>query len=81
MVDAEIIACGNIFKIHSIYSWQGKTETSPEYGAIMKTTRNKYAAVEKYVQQHHPYQVPEIIAWRIERGEPDYLDWISEITK
>ena len=80
MVDAGIIACGNIFRIFSIYRWQGKTEKSPEYGALMKTTRRNYEAVEKYIKQHHPYQVPEIVAWHIERGENDYLDWISGLT-
>jgi periplasmic divalent cation tolerance protein len=81
MVGAGIIACGNIFKIYSIYRWQGKTEKSPEYGVLMKTTRSKYRAVEEYIKQHHPYKVPEIVAWHIDRGEKDYLDWIRTVTE
>ncbi|MGD8979533.1 MAG: divalent-cation tolerance protein CutA [candidate division WOR-3 bacterium] len=81
MVGAGIIACGNIFKIFSIYRWQGKIEKSPEYGVLMKTTRSKYRAVEKYIKKHHPYGVPEIVAWQIERGEKDYLKWIRGVTE
>ena len=80
MVDEGIIACGNIFKIFSIYRWQDKTEKSPEYGALMKTTRSNYQAVEHYIKQHHPYQVPAIVAWYIDHGEKSYLDWISAVT-
>ena len=81
MVSAGIIACGNIFKISSIYRWHGKIEKSPEYGVLMKTTRSKYRAVEKYIKKHHPYQVPEVVAWHIEQGDKDYLNWISGVTQ
>jgi periplasmic divalent cation tolerance protein len=81
MVRAKIIACGNIFRIFSIYRWHGKIEKNPEYGALMKTKHNKYLAAKKYLKENHPYDVPEIISWHIDQGEKDYLDWIRRVTR
>ena len=30
--------------------------------------------------REHPYEVPEIIAWPIERGLNAYLDWVRRET-
>lgn len=65
-----IAVCGNIFRISSLYIWRGKIERSPEYGAFIKTISNNYKKVENYVRKNHPYEVPEIISWTIERGTP-----------
>jgi periplasmic divalent cation tolerance protein len=81
MVSARIVACGNIFKIFSIYRWQGKIEKSPEYGVLIKTKRSKYRAVERYIKENHPYRIPEIIAWDIDQGQKDYLNWIKQVTR
>ena len=81
MVSAEIVACGNIFKIFSIYRWQGRIEKNPEYGVLMKTRRSKYRTAERHLKKNHPYRVPEIIAWDIDQGQKDYLDWIKRATK
>ena len=80
IVKAKIAACGNIFKISSIYRWQGKIEKSPEYGVFIKTKRTKYRAIERYIKENHPYQVPEIITWDIEKGLDAYLNWIDSET-
>ncbi len=55
---------------------------SPEYAALVKTRHEKYHQVQKYILKHHPYEVPAIVSWTIERGSPAYLDWISaSVTK
>lgn len=80
LVNARLVACGNIFKLFSIYRWQGKVEKMPEYGAIIKTQKQKYRAVENYIKKNHPYDVPEIIAWNIDQGGKNYLNWIKKTT-
>ncbi len=75
-------ACGNIFRLFSIYTWRGKIERSPEYGAFIKTTKRNYKRVERFIKINHPYEVPEIISWTIERGLKSYIDWIgAEVRK
>lgn len=80
LVQRKYAACGSIFKLFSIYRWQGRIERSGEYGALIKTTRGKYRTVEQYIREEHPYEVPQIVAWEIDRGLPAYLDWVRKAT-
>ncbi len=77
LITHKLAACGNIFKLHSIYAWKGKIEQNPEYGAFIKTKKKNYKKVETYIKKHHPYDVPEIICWSIEKGLSSYLKWIA----
>lgn len=80
LITKKLAACGNIFKLSSIYTWQGKIEKSSEYGALVKTRMSHYKRVEAYIKKNHPYTVPEIISWTVERGLPLYLRWIEKET-
>ena len=81
LVEQKLAACGNMFRISSVYRWQGKIEQADEYAVFIKTQKKLYDRVEAYIKKHHPYEVPEIIAWPIERGLPAYLEWIEENTE
>ncbi len=82
MVREKLCACGNIFRLASVYTWKGKIEESPEYAALIKTRREKYHQVQQYILKHHPYEVPEIVSWSIDRGSPAYLNWVAaSVTK
>jgi periplasmic divalent cation tolerance protein len=39
---------------------------------------SNYDAFERELLSLHPYDVPELIAFSIERGSTDYLQWIAE---
>ena len=79
LVELRLAACGNVVpQIHSIYRWQGKVESADEVLAIFKLAANRYSDFESKLRSLHPYDVPEIIATRIERGLPDYLSWVAE---
>lgn len=78
LVRNRLAACGNIFQTVSIYTWKDKIEKASEYGAIIKTSRHNYKKVENYIIKNHPYEVPEIISWPIEKGLKLYLDWIAK---
>jgi periplasmic divalent cation tolerance protein len=81
LIKNRLAACGNLFRISSIFTWKGKVEDIPEYAALIKTVRKNYPRVEKYIRENHPYEVPEIICWNIGRGAKTYLDWIRKETK
>jgi periplasmic divalent cation tolerance protein len=78
LVKAKLAACGNIFRISSIFAWKGKIEETPEYAAMIKTVRRNYPKAEKYIREHHPYEVPEIICWPIEKGLKEYIKWLDD---
>jgi len=81
LINEKLVACGNIFKLFSIYAWKGEIEQTAEYGAFIKTTKSNYKKVENYIKNKHPYEVPEIISWPIEKGYKPYLDWIENEVK
>lgn len=77
LVRERLVACANIFKIDSVYRWQGEIEEVREYGMILKTRAEAYSVVESRIRELHPYQLPAIISFPLERGSREYLDWIG----
>jgi periplasmic divalent cation tolerance protein len=70
-------ACVNILPgITSVYAWEGEIETAEEQLMLIKTAAGCYGPLETFIKNHHPYEVPEIIAIPIEQGSSDYLEWI-----
>lgn len=77
LVEQRLAACVNIqAPCHSVYRWQDKIENTIEVPLLIKTTAERYAALEQAIRAHHPYELPEIIAVPVERGLPDYLAWV-----
>ena len=80
LVKIKIVACVNIAKIDSVYSWNNKIQNSAEYIAIFKTvTKNKYK-LKKKIAATHPYDVPEIAEIDVTSINKPYLNWLTEST-
>jgi len=80
LIETKIIACVNITKISSIYSWNNKIEHNTEYLAIFKTTQKNKKILKEKIKKTHPYQVPEIAEITISSINPSYLKWLVEST-
>jgi periplasmic divalent cation tolerance protein len=81
LIDRKLAACVNILpECTSIYRWQGKLETATEVPLMIKTRAAIYDDVEAAIKSLHPYELPEIVAVPIERGLPDFLEWINAET-
>lgn len=79
LVDERLAACVNRIKsVQSVYRWQGKVEQSEEELLIIKTSRDRFAALEKRVRELHSYSVPEVIALPVIEGSGAYLKWLNE---
>jgi periplasmic divalent cation tolerance protein len=81
-VESRLAACVNVLPgIRSIYRWKGKVIVGQEVLVMLKTTDERYRALEKLILRLHSYQVPEVIALQIKRGSTQYLGWVlSEIS-
>jgi periplasmic divalent cation tolerance protein len=80
LVKNKTIACVNISKIDSIYSWNGKIQNSPEYIAIFKTISKNKTKLKKVITETHPYDVPEIAEINVTSINKLYLNWLIEST-
>jgi periplasmic divalent cation tolerance protein len=81
LVGAHLAACVQILpEMESVYRWQGKIERSSEILLLAKTTRAKFAELEREVRALHSYDTPEIVAVPIVDGSAPYLDWLSKAT-
>lgn len=79
LVSERLAACVNIMPgLTSIYPWQDAIETGQETLLLIKTEKAAYSSLESRLRERHPYELPEIVAVPIERGLPDYLQWISQ---
>ena len=76
LVKERLVACANIFKIDSVYRWEGELEEAREYGVILKTRAALYPQVESRIKELHPYELPAIVAFPIEEGSEEYLHWV-----
>ena len=78
MVEAKLAACVNVLSpCRSIYRWQDAVQEDGEIPLIIKTTAERYPALETFLRENHPYQVPEILAIDVADGLPDYLRWAA----
>jgi periplasmic divalent cation tolerance protein len=81
LVERRLAACVNILApCRSVYRWQGAVESADEVPMLVKTTRARYAELEAAIRAEHPYELPEIVAFAIERGLAEYLAWIGRET-
>ena len=81
LIQKRVAACVNILApCRSIYRWKGAVQHDEEHPVLIKTTGERYAALEAAIREAHPYELPEIVAVPIERGLPAYLDWVATET-
>jgi periplasmic divalent cation tolerance protein len=82
LIEQRVAACVNVLApCQSVYRWENKVERAEEHPLLIKTTADRYAALESAIRAAHPYELPEIIAVPIEHGLPAYLAWVAAETK
>jgi len=81
LVEQHVAACVNILApCRSVFRWQNGLQHEDEHPVLIKTTAERYGALEAAIRAGHPYELPEIIAVPVEQGLPAYLDWVAAET-
>ena len=79
LIERKLAACVNVTpSVRSLYFWQGRMQRDEEALLIIKSSEAAWPALERTLKEHHPYEVPEIIALPVVRGSTAYLEWVEE---
>lgn len=77
LLDRKLIACAHISgPITSVYRWQEKVNTAPEYTMSVKTTPQHWQTLQDILVREHPYELPEIVGQEIPHVGDAYYDWV-----
>ena len=81
LVEGRLAACVHIVPgIRSVYRWPGKVHLDDEMQLVIKAQASNFELIAGLLREHHPYELPEIVAVRIDFGSQEYLDWIASET-
>lgn len=76
-VTDQLASCVNISgPITSVYRWEGKIETGEEWVVWIKTANSQWFALEQMIVNHHPDEVPAIIAWPVPQSHQPFAEWL-----
>ncbi len=82
LVENRLAACVNVLPaIRSIYRWKDAVHDDGEVLMVIKTAASKYPELENWLNRHHPYDLPEVIALPVEKGSSAYLEWVAQETE
>jgi periplasmic divalent cation tolerance protein len=57
--------------------WQGRIRKANEVLVMLKTKAALFGDIVREVQRLHSYELPEVIAVPISKGNKGYLSWID----
>jgi periplasmic divalent cation tolerance protein len=81
LVERHLAACVNVVpSVRSFYRWEGALQVDDELLLKIKTTSTRRAALVAWLVENHPYDVPEILAVRVEGGSQEYLEFVEAET-
>lgn len=78
ILDNKLAACIQLSETESYYRWNNKTERAHEYKLEIKTSGKNYQKVEKLIIKNHKYKIPEVVAYKINKGSKKYLNWMKK---
>ncbi len=82
LVERKLAACVNIHApVTSVYSWEGAIQRDSEHPLVIKTRQGRYPALEAFIRQQHPYELPEILALPVQGGLNEYIEWVHSCTR
>ena len=77
-LEQRLAACVQVSPCRSTYHWQGEIKQANELRLVMKSHRDLYPELERLIVEHHPYDVPEILATPVQFCNSIYLEWLAK---
>lgn len=79
LLTERVCACVNIVKgVKSLFWWKDKLDEANESLLIIKTKETLFEKLKTLIKNNHPYEVPEIISFKIDNINQEYLNWLNK---
>lgn len=79
IMEEKLAACVQIMPpMTSVYVWEGKIQKDHEHLLLIKTLEEKFDDLERFILECHSYDVPEIVALKVETVSEKYLKWMTD---
>lgn len=79
LVESGRAACVNVIPgLRSIYRWQDRVEEDNEAMMLIKTVEERVDEITAWLEQEHPYALPEVVALPVTAGLAGYLKWVAD---
>jgi periplasmic divalent cation tolerance protein len=77
LVDEELAACVTMLPgARSIYRFEGKVREEEEVLCFVKTHPALFERLRDRIVALHPYDIPEILAFKVHDSSRAYIDWL-----
>ena len=77
LLQERLIACANLVPgVTSLYRWEGEVQEEDETLVVMKTRSELVPRLIARIPELHPYELPEVLALRVDDGLPAYRRWV-----
>jgi periplasmic divalent cation tolerance protein len=82
LVEERLAACANVIPgMRSFFYWKGRLCREKEALILVKTVNKQVEKIINKIEEVHSYEVPEIIFFRVDKGEKNYLKWVEKMVK
>ncbi len=79
LVERRLAACVQLDPIESHYRWEGRQCADPEVRLTLKTVPQRLDALQAFLAEHHPYDVPQLL-WHTVAATEAYAGWVRAET-
>ena len=80
ILEKRLAVCINITTVKSMYWWENNIVHEEEDLLIIKTRKDIFDRLSNFIEEIHPYKIPEIIALKASDVNVEYLSWIESET-
>ena len=78
-MENKLAACVNMHpSATSVFMWEGKLQKEKEVILLAKTRTDMAQKVMVEIKHHHPYDVPALYSFPIDKGDAQYMSWVDQ---
>jgi periplasmic divalent cation tolerance protein len=79
LIEKELAGCVQIIgPVQSTFKWRGKLKKTKEWICFIKTKDIHFSKIENEMKKIHKYSIPELLSFKVNKGNKTYLKWLED---